>query len=275
MRKISLMVILLLLISTSSFGIISFVSAGSTQLSSLSGSVNQHSGISIKCAEENVKIFAENPAMALMHTGNISFPGGDDYILSSGMSTYYVNQKNGDVEVMYNSEAEKDSKLIKLSLTKAEDTAKKFAESKYKDFGIKNMVRTEGKLLDHGDAGSEYVFSWCEKINTTMTPNWVSVTVNPNSGDIINYIGIQRPITISTNARIDQTTATQIAIEQFKDLNDAKGTSELFVAYTKPDTQQLLWVVEVNGGLKDGLYQGGEVIIDALNGDVINVNPIN
>ncbi len=54
------------------------------------------------------------------------------------------------------------------------------------------MRLIESNLVSHGDAGSEYSYIWREEIKGVLTPNTVVVNLNPNTGEVISYLGIQR-----------------------------------------------------------------------------------
>jgi hypothetical protein len=72
-----------------------------------------------------------------------------------------------------------------------------------------------GKLIDHDSGGKEYIFMWREFINSIGTPNFIRISVNPESGKIISYRAQQRIIEVSVLPKITREEAIDIAIAQF------------------------------------------------------------
>jgi len=173
---------------------------------------------------------------------------------------------------MFNA-ARKDSHEIRLDLAAAEAAARTYAEEKYSDFTKKNMRLIESSPVSHGDAGSEYSYIWREEISSVLTPNTVVVNLNPSTGEIVSYIGIQREIECPLEPKLSRDEALKIAAGQFPGIRVTDATADLSVEYTRPDAQTLTWVITMRGEPKDHVFQGGLVVIDAQTGEVLMVGP--
>ncbi len=142
------------------------------------------------------------------------------------------------------------------------------------------MQLTTAKLQDYGD-GKQYEFVWNEMINGIKTPNLVYSSINPNTGEIISYVGINRSITVPMEPAISSAEAITKAENHFGALDTLEPTTaELSVQYLKPSAQILVWTVEVKGVSsnnndeeKSSRLMGGIISIDAITGDIIHVSP--
>ncbi|MDD4137812.1 MAG: hypothetical protein PHT99_07990, partial [Methanoregula sp.] len=162
-----------------------------------------------------------------------------------------------------------------ISTEKAGVIAKDYAEANYKNFTSKNMQMISNRLYDRGAGGQDYLFGWAEENAGAYTLNRVYVSVNAYTGDIISYLAKERTITASLKPEIKKTGAIDIAIGQFRGITSPRADATLSVICLDPGVQRLAWIVDVNGERKDDLAQGGQVLVDALNGEVILFNPFN
>jgi len=198
---------------------------------------------------------------------------GKYYVFDTGEGQVYVNTHTGTVERASFDSARKDSHEIRLDSAGAEAAARAYAEEKYGGFAEKDMRLIESDLISHGDAGSEYSYIWREEVKGVLTPNTVVVNLNPSTGEIISYIGIQREINCPLEPKLSRDEALKIAAGQFPGIKVIDATADLVVEYTRPDAQMLTWVVTMKGGPVDHVLQGGLVVVDAQAGDVLMVSP--
>lgn len=211
----------------------------------------------------------------LKYQGSIKFSLGEVYDFTEGNARYYVNKETGDIEFAYFPDARSGSDRAQVDIQQAGTEALAFAKDKYRTFGSRNMELTESALLDHGAGGLEYIFAWSEKINGVFTLNKVFITVDPGNGRIISYMAKERETKINLEPGVSQSEAVIIALEQFGDLKDTRTDAYLSVIYTEPNVQTLGWIIEVSAAPVDGLVQGGQVVVDAMNGNVVLFNPFN
>jgi hypothetical protein len=226
--------------------------------------------IGLNNAKESVRGFIGKPNAAVDFKVNESVTHGKFYMLQSEGGEFYVNMYTGDVERAIFNKARENSGDVRLSLDQAEAIAKSYAVKNYRNFTQKNMLLTRAELQDYG-TGKEHLFIWSEVINNIETPNKVLLTLNPNTGEIITYIGLQRQVTVPLEPKILKDDAVNIAASQFKDITIQRTEAKLSVEYPVEDVQKLTWIIEIEGKPRDSVPQGGLVVIDATTGEVIVV----
>ena len=162
-----------------------------------------------------------------------------------------------------------------MDLEQAKQKAKNYVDKYDKDFCQNiNMKLVSSELIDRGSSGKEYRFVWQEIIGEAYTLNYVAISVNPNTGELIKYQAIHRPLTISIDPKVSKDEAIGIAITQFSELDMNKlneCTAQLKVINDNKNSQKLVWDVKLTE-VKDYIY-GGYVYVDAMAGDTILVNP--
>jgi len=229
--------------------------------------------IGVDTAKENVQVFVNDPSVNIQYQDTKCLNLGDYYTFSTGNGQLYVNVQTGMVERASFNDARKSSGEVRFDNARAKMVAREYAKEKYSGFADMNMKLIKSDSENHGDAGSEYSFIWRENVEGVLTPNTVVINVNPASGGIVSYIGIQRKINCVLEPELSEEDALRIAEKQFPDIRATETTAELSIEYTKPDLQSLTWVVTVKGKPEDHVLQGGLVVIDALTGEVLMTSP--
>ncbi|ADN36532.1 Propeptide PepSY amd peptidase M4 [Methanolacinia petrolearia DSM 11571] len=201
----------------------------------------------------------------------IEFPSGKVYEVTTDTGRFYVNAKTGEIESAIVRNGLSVCSITAKDIAGMKDQAESFVQKNYRNFSEKDMV-FESRIVDHGDAGREYLFTWKEMVGEAYTPSVVMISVFPDS-DSIAYIGIDRPLLIETTPKVSQETAQKTALETFAMGSSAKVQSKLVVV---PDgaSQKLVWIVDTIESTKDDLGHGGTVIVDAVSGEVLSINPI-
>ena len=226
--------------------------------------------IGMEEAMDNVREFIGKPDAVVDFRANETVTHGEFYVLQSDEGEFYVNMHTGEIERATFNKARENSGDVKLSQDQAEAIAFSYAKKSYANFAQKNMRLTTAELRDYG-AGKEYEFIWSEVVNNIETPNKVLLTLNPNTGEVITYMGLQRPVTVSLEPKIAREDAINTAASQFKDIEVLRTEAKLSVEYPAEHTQKLTWVVEIEGQPKNNVPHGGLVVVDAITGEVIAV----
>jgi len=158
-----------------------------------------------------------------------------------------------------------------------------YAKSHYEGFNTTiDMTLDKAELLDHGDGGVEYYFTWYEIISGIYTRNYAVVFVNAENGAINNYQDNHELLRVDLNASISRDQAIRIAenTDHFKGYTPGKVDARLSAGYA--GRQRLVWIIEIicyfNATAAEDYtsgdhHRGGEVIVDAKTGDVVRVNP--
>ena len=212
--------------------------------------------------------------------GHLSTNLGTFEIYQSDTSFYYINSESNRVEGAIFIESPDQLKTVRLTQYDAQQKAQQFAIDHYNRFTEKNFQLINAELIDHGDGGIEYLFIWREFIQSTGTPNIVQISVNPESGKILSYIGIQRDIKVSVLPKITEDEAIEYALTCFPKLYLKRESipAYLSVEYITPGTQSLTWTViikhewiELQSISFDQMEysNGGIVVIDAQTGKVL------
>lgn len=168
-----------------------------------------------------------------------------------------------------------------LSVEQAKNSAKIFAQLHYHNFNSRNMVLTESQAIDHGDAATEYSYTWNEQDQRINTGNLVHVSLYTD-GRIMSYHARDKtasrlePARISKSQAID--TATRYVIETTKVSNISSNETSAQLTVMMDGSNRVVWIVSVvfqymdlRFGFED--HRGGSVYIDAMTGEVVEFNP--
>ncbi|MCT8336100.1 hypothetical protein FKB36_00945 [Methanoculleus sp. Afa-1] len=229
--------------------------------------------IGVDTAKGKAQDFLNAPDATVQYQKTERLNLGEYYVFGTGDGQVYVNARTGVIERATFDSARKGCQDIRLDRAAAEVAARAYAEEKYSGFAKKSMQLTRSDLVSHGDAGSEYSYIWREEISGVLTPNTVVVNLNPSTGEIVSYIGIQRGIECPLEPKLSRDEALKIVAGQFPGIRVTGATADLSVEYTRPDVQTLTWVITMRGEPEDHVLQGGLVVIDAQTGEVLMVSP--
>jgi hypothetical protein len=224
--------------------------------------------------KENILKFAESSDAVVTYMGTKEFPLGKMYeIATDSGDRYYINANTGDIEVALIRNAVPAKSMIAKDIGSMKEPVQKFVEKNYRNFTTKKMTLADSKIIDHGDAGKEYVFYWNEMSGEAYTLSSVTVSVYPDMDNTITYVGFDRQLLIDTTPEVSQAGAEVTALRTFKMGAAAKTTSKLLVV---PDgsSQKLVWLVDTFEQDKEGFSHGGSVTVDAISGEVISLNPV-
>ena len=253
--------------------------------------VNKRAGLPPATAEEakvSVREFQKTPVTTLELKGTMKTPRGENYQLVSENDWYTVNANTGAVETAVFLNAQKSVNLQKISppslrnteknsdmtMDQAFEKAQDYAGINYRNFYSRTMVLTGSRLVDHGSAGKTYYFTWREKINNVILPNLVDISINPENGEIISYIGIDQPLNIDIIPTISRDVALQKSIDAFAPIEIVKNDSILTVMILDRNETRLVWLTEIEGAPKNFIHTGGRVLIDAHTGETVSVNRV-
>ncbi len=200
----------------------------------------------------------------------MEFSSGKVYEVTTKTERFYVNAKTGDIEAAIVRKGLSACSITAKDIAGMKDQAESFVRKNYQNFNKKDMV-LESRIIDHGDAGKEYLFALNEKAGEAYTPSAVMISVFPDSGSIA-YIGIDRPLLINTTPKVPRETAQETAMDTFAMGSSAKVQSKL-VVIPAGESQKLVWIVDAIEKGKDDISHGGTVIVDALSGEVLSNKP--
>jgi hypothetical protein len=214
----------------------------------------------------------DNQTSSMEYQTDFKTRSGDYYVFHSNKDRQYVNMKTGNIERadFYDSSLGKSSQIT-ISQDAALKIATTYVTTHYQNFTAKRMQLADAALLDHGIT-KEYQFVWRQVIGDVITPNFVLVQINPDSGKVNSYIGISREIEVPVKPAVSQEESVAIASKAFPTINATAINAELGVDYPEKDTQKLLWVIKIQGKSDDNVMQGGMVVIDAQTGYIYSMS---
>jgi uncharacterized membrane protein YkoI len=226
--------------------------------------------VSPDMAKESVKEFMNNSKIDLILGDELSFPTGEFYVMGTNSDEFWVNKNSGIVErATFYSEMFKTSNDL-ISKEKALEIASSYAKKHYKNFETVNMRLDYQEFHDTG-IDTEYTFIWHEYQQDIETVSFVLVTVNANSGGIIEYAGISRDIDVSLKPIVTEKKAVEIASNYFDiPASDVKSIQLKVINLNLMD-QRLIWEVIMEGKPVNYTLQGGSVQIDANDGNILRV----
>jgi Zn-dependent metalloprotease len=140
----------------------------------------------------------------------------------------------------------------------------------FKDFQNKDLQLITSELYDSGNMAT-YHFTWREYLGVIEGPSVIDVVINPDTGDLLSYVGINRDVSIPLGYKISKEQAINSAIDHFKGIDIQNIESKLKVWYDDEGSQKLIWFVTILGS-HDYMVEGGTVFIDANSGEIIEID---
>ncbi|MDO9550445.1 MAG: hypothetical protein Q7J03_05670 [Methanoregula sp.] len=223
--------------------------------------------------KDNIQKFTGSQNEAVTYRGTKEFPLGKMYeVTTNSGDRYYINANNGEIEVAMIRNAASTKSISGTDIASIRDPVKKFVETNYRNFTNKQMKLDESKVIDHGDAGKEYVFYWNAMSGEAYTLSSVMVSVYPDMENAITYVAFDRPLLVDTMPKVSQDEAEKSALHTFEMGAAAKTMSKLLVV---PDgsNQKLVWLVDTVEQDEEGFTHGGIATVDAVTGEVISTSP--
>ncbi len=238
----------------------------------------------------SVSTFAEKPVNNIEYQDIIHQPYADLYQVKTDDSTYWVNANNGRVQSMTVSRNGSETTTRIIDLDEGSRIAESYAKEKYPELwnvsdgkGIKQIVKRTNDL----ESGQTFEYSWQEIFyppglnsseNTVIPgPNLVTITVNPYTGEVIQYHEwyVPNDATLNLTPSLTEDDAMRYAesyfqVAGFENINpDNISSPGLNIAVDENNQQHLTWSFELDQKDASNLDKSGFVGIDAHNGEVV------
>jgi Zn-dependent metalloprotease len=101
--------------------------------------------------------------------------------------------------------------------------------------------------------------------------------VGPEKGEIITYLSRDRAAPAISAPKISQAQAVETAVKYFTGitaLSHTEGLETTARSSVAPSLQnRVVWIVDLHIDLPVGDHRGGQVIVDAETGEVLDFNP--
>jgi len=249
-------------------------------------SANDNYPITEAQAKNSIRIFMNDLTLdpMLIDTGSIEI--GNYYIFKVDQDSYTVNQNTGVVEFVHFGANNPDSAVMNVTRDQAYAIATGYAGQKFEGFAGKtwNLVvdhvyetptweYNQTSQTDERIAIKAYDFILREEKDHVLLPSLVHVRVNPATGAIVDYWGVNRVLTVSDlTGKITLSNAIQNATDytynSFK-VNSAEGY--LAVVTQSQNVESLAWVITLHGTYTwDPNYNDTyTVVVNANDGSVL------
>ncbi|MDP3563444.1 MAG: hypothetical protein Q8R70_03030 [Methanoregula sp.] len=248
-------------------------------------SVNDNYPISVEQAKNSIRLFMGDLTLqpVLGSTGSLEI--GNYYHFTVGKTAFDVNQNTGVVEFVNFGDNVSTSPDLVISRDVAYAKATEYAGLKYDGYSGKTWKLVVDRVYEsstwrynetsqHGEyfVSKSYDFVLREEKDHVLLPSIVHVRVNPTTGAIVDYWGVDRVVTAaSLKNTVSLSEATEVAEESNSDMviNSAEGYLAVVTRYQ--NVENLAWVIKMKGSYKwDSTYQRTEtVIVDAVDGSIL------
>lgn len=257
-----------------------------TALQSNAASANDNYPISEDLAKNSVRLFMGNLSLQPEVEGVGSLEVGNYYELRAGEDTFWVNQNSGIVEFAYFGGNAPASDELKITSAQAQDKAKVYAGMKFDGYADKtwklvvDKVRTDEDWVYNQTSNEGYYvkkktydFVFREEKDHVLLPSLIFVRVNAQTGDIIEYWGVDRFLTVpnlqnKVTLGDATTTATDYTYSSFK-VTSSEGYLAVVTRYQ--NVESLAWVIKLTGSYRwDPEYVDTYVVVvDASKDDTV------
>jgi hypothetical protein len=252
-------------------------------------SVNDNYPISVEQAKNSVRVFMNDLTLEPTLDSTGSLENGNYYLLSVGPDTFNVNQNTGVVEFVHFGSNAPDSANLTITRDEAYAKATAYAGQKYEGFSAKSWKLVVDKVYSDysylcGEHSCErvdikaYDFVLREEKDHVLLPNIVHVRVNPVTGAIVDYWGINRLVTVGLKNTVSLSEATETA-EQYLGIGSGSSfklsSSEAYLAVVTryQNVENLAWVVKLKGYYSwDSEERTYYAVVDANDGSVLGNN---
>ena len=231
--------------------------------------------------------FSGNEKLNPVFKESIKYTYGELDIFGENNTIYKVNRNTGRIQSMYISSIDLMPSTNSLSLDQGYLIAETYAKKKYPDLweNTPTVIIRSTNTTTH-DSGLAY--SWRQYINATIAPsnrssdniagyNLVDVTLDPRDGSVRSYHEWYMPLDkdLNLNPDLSEENAWGYA-KKFFEMSGAamsgivnKKDLGLAIATDEKNRQHLTWQFEIQENPISGLSRGGQVGIDAHNGQVV------
>ena len=252
-----------------------------------SASANDNYPLSVDQAKDSIRVFMGDLTLDPVLTSTGSMEIGNYYYFSTDDATFSVNQNSGAVEFVHFGANEPNSTELTLTHDQALAKAKEYAGTRYGDFSTRSW-RTVIDRIDTGynwvynpstgnwdrvETQKTYNFVFREEKDHVLLPSLVHVNVNPQTGAIIDYWGVDRLLTVSNlKSTVSLSTATETAEDAvYSEFTTTSSEGYLAVVTQSQNAESLAWVIKLNGhySWNTNYEDTYEVVVSADDGSML------
>ncbi|MFA4859392.1 hypothetical protein [Methanoregula sp.] len=259
-----------------------------TTFSTISTTLNQTSGttpFTIQ-AENIIRNFTRSPEINLTFTGIRNYSYADLYEFESGNYSFKVNNVTRRVQSMSSYDTGLKIKNETININSGLMIAESYAKEKCPEFW-ENETNKVIKTISQIAKDSGFVYSWRQYFvlpNESSTDskeiagfNQIDVTLDARDGKVKSYHEWYIPRDANLNLNPDQ--SEEQAWEKVKKYFEGMGIRAigvtqrknlgLVIAIDDNNTQHLAWQFEIKQDTSNPNFYGGQIIVDAHNGQIV------
>ena len=234
------------------------MTASAASASMATASANDNYPISVDQAKNNIRVFMGDLSLDPVLSTTGSLPIGNYYYFTAGNSSFEVNQNSGVVEFAHFGDNAQGPADVVLTRDQAYANATAYASGKFTDFSSRNWklvidrIDTQYEWYYDQNSGywtyttiQAYDFVFRDQKDSVLLPTLVHVSVNAQTGSIIDYWGVDRLLTLSSvQNTVSLSDAVKTAENYFGgDFASTEGHREVIIQ--PQNLERLVWVVSL------------------------------
>jgi hypothetical protein len=231
--------IALIVLAGASTGALAFTSAASSR------APDPHKQVRLSSTDALSVVRAIEPARQFSVSGPFEGKGQRYFAVTAQKVSADVDANDGKIRTMTWADTFPSGSGVAIAAEGATERAGAFL-SKH-GFSVPAMT---GKvtLVPHGSF-NEFLVEWQSRVNGALVPDYRSVSVNPETGEVFGYSDFSRAYSAPPNAEISSADAQAIAATMMGPGWTA-DSSDLLVTFDDAGVQQLTWAIAVsNAGI--------------------------
>jgi hypothetical protein len=236
-----------------------------------------------------IREFAGKSGLNPEYKKSVRYSYGTLDIFSSDNATYKVNRDTGRVQSLYRTNADTKSGPDVINLDQGYPIAEAYAKKNNPEIwvGIQNTTQTIVRSIGQTKQGHDLAYSWRQYIllqNISLNQsteiagfNTVDVTLDAQNGEVIMYHEWYQPLDTSLSLKPD--ISEELAWEKARQFYKKAGLKSLEkterenfglnIAIDEKNIQHLTWQFQIQQKSENGFDTGGQIGIDAHNGQVV------
>lgn len=235
--------------------------------------------------EQAIRKFSNISEINPEYLKTIHYSYGNLDTFTTNNSTYIVNRNTGRILSQYVNILESDPGSNVININQGAIIAENYTKVKCPDFW-QNETDMVIKAIGPTAMNHELTYSWRQyfKINSTsiespeiMGVNKIDITLDARNGKLISYNEwyIPRDMDLDMNPALSEEQAWEMVKQNFN--NTRLGSIEanqrknlgLVIAIDDNNIQHLAWQFEITPDNNNRNYYGGQIIVDAHNGQIV------
>jgi hypothetical protein len=161
------------------------------------------------------------------------------------------------------------SNSVRVTMEAAKSSAESFAKGA--GVSIPEAVTQAAEMLDHGSS-NEYVVRWTKLVDGIRVPDFLTVRVNPATGEVFALVRVQRAYEAPAAPNLSKDEAGAVALSRVANAA-AVEAADLAVVFDGAGAQRTVWQVSVRVEVLEGYHAVDFLWVDAISGEPVPFPP--